>query len=106
MKKYSGLNSGKSLNLMYVDRFTGWWHVLGNAGDLNLAFDAAEDLWKCFLDQIKSFVEGLEGVVSEDYDCTNVRPDFESLKELIELGCSGDPASFDKFPCHLTEDCQ
>ena len=88
-----------------VDRFTGWWHVLGNGGPLNLAFDAAEELWKCFMDQIKSFVEGQGGEVSSDYDCTNVRPDLESLKEILEQGCGGDPSSFDEFPCHQTEDC-
>lgn len=87
-----------------VDRLTGWWHVLSSA-DTNVPFDIAEELWKCFLDQIREFVEGLGGEVLINYDCTNVRPDLGSLQDIIEQGCGGDPTSFDEFPCHQTQDC-
>ena len=87
-----------------VDRLTGWWHVLGGAGT-SVAFDKAEELWKCFLDQIKTFVEGLGGEVSLDYDCTNVRPDLDSLKEILKQGCGGNPESLDEFPCHQSSEC-
>lgn len=87
-----------------VDRLTGFWHSgFGFAPDL--PFDQAEKLWKCFLDQISSLVEGLGGEVSNDYDFTNVRPDIDSLQDLITQGCAGDPASFEDFPCHQTSEC-
>jgi hypothetical protein len=87
-----------------VDRLTGWWHVLGPG--YAIAFDEAEQLWKCFLDQIKIFVEGLGGSVSDNYNCPNVRPDLETLQELLKKGCGGDAESIEEFPCHQSEECQ
>jgi len=90
-----------------VDRITGFWHLLGQVPLFNpdFAFEQAEELWQCFLDQIKNFVESNGGTVSLDYDCTNVRPNLQSLQAILKEGCNGEDINFEEFPCHQTIDC-
>ena len=70
------------------------------------AFDQADNLWKCFLDQIKEFVESNNGAVSMAYDCTTVRPKWEELRNAIKKGCDGLANSIINFPCEKAEPCK
>lgn len=87
-----------------VDRLTSWWHRITDATVID-AFTEADNLWKCFLDQIKEFVESNNGTVSTDFDCTTVRPKWQELKNAIKKGCDGLSNSIDNFPCEQSEAC-
>ncbi|MFM2394655.1 MAG: hypothetical protein RLZZ546_2637 [Bacteroidota bacterium] len=87
-----------------VDRLTSWWHRITDATVID-AFTEADNLWKCFLDQIKEFVESNNGSVSSNYDCTTVRPKWQELKNAIKKGCDGLSNSIDNFPCEQSEAC-
>ncbi len=87
-----------------VDRLTGWWHrIIPGEG---IALDKADELWKCFLDNIKTFVTNNGGTVSNDYDCTTVRPKWQELRNAIKQGCDGLANSIDNFPCQQAEPCE
>ncbi|MBK9635419.1 MAG: hypothetical protein IPO64_13245 [Bacteroidetes bacterium] len=72
-----------------VDRLTSWWHRMADSSPFVNAFDEADNLWKCFLDQIKEFVESNNGTVSTDCSCTTVRPKWQELGLAIKKGCDG-----------------
>ncbi|MBP7272767.1 MAG: hypothetical protein KA974_02945 [Saprospiraceae bacterium] len=87
-----------------VDRLTGWWHrIIPGEG---FAFDKADELWKCFLDNIKTFVINNGGTVSTDYDCTTVRPKWQELRNAIKQGCDGLASSINNFPCEQAAPCE
>jgi hypothetical protein len=88
-----------------VDRLTSWWHRIADSSPFVNAFDDADNLWKCFLDQIKEIVELNNGTVSPDYDCTTVRPKWQELRLAIKKGCEGLANSLDNFPCDQAEAC-
>ena len=103
-------NNGNGTFTFYtsgVDRLSGWWHAILNGSPLiGDGFEKADDLWKCFLDQTKEFVEENGGVVSQDYDCTTVRPKWDELKSLLQQGCEGNfPSLPDDFPCKQASQC-
>ena len=87
-----------------VDRLTGWWHKIF-VGE-GFAFSEADDLWKCFLDNIKNFVLINSGSISNDYDCTTVRPKWLELRNAIKKGCEGLSNSINYFPCKQAESCK
>lgn len=93
-----------------VDRLSGWWHataehILGLT-PLGTPFEQADELWTCFLNNVKSYIELNGGTTNVQFDCTTVRPKWSELRNAIKKGCEGLSSSITKFPCKQAKSCE
>ncbi len=84
-----------------VDRATLPYHVLFQGA----SYGMADEFWDCLLDTIKDFVNDNDGVASDNYNCTIVRPLWQELKDVLKGGCEGLTGGLENFPCESSSAC-